>query len=67
MSTPATHRVGRFELHMNSHLDLVAATVPGPRTAPEAEDARSATEGASGATSPGAGQLADRAHGSSGF
>ncbi|MFE9312866.1 hypothetical protein ACIQCF_37335 [Streptomyces sp. NPDC088353] len=49
---------------MNSHLDLVAAAVPGPRTAPEAEDARSAAEGAAGATSPGAGQQADRAHGS---
>ncbi|MER7520726.1 Tn3 family transposase [Streptomyces sp. NPDC126499] len=35
---------GRFELDMNSHLDLatVAATVPGPRTTPEAETARSA-------------------------
>ncbi|MEY9490924.1 hypothetical protein RKD26_006803 [Streptomyces calvus] len=30
---------GRFELEMNSHLDLAAAaaSVPGPRTAPEAE------------------------------
>ncbi|MFD4337850.1 hypothetical protein ACFWPP_11750 [Streptomyces anulatus] len=35
---------GRFELDMNSHLDLAAATatLPGPRTAPEAEAARSA-------------------------
>jgi hypothetical protein len=59
---------GRFELDMNSHLALAAAAAmaPGPRTAPEAEDARSAAEGAAGATSPGAGQLADRAHGSSG-
>ena len=32
---------GRFELDMNSHLDLAAVTetVPGPRTAPEAEAA----------------------------
>lgn len=35
---------GRFEPDMNSHLDLAAAvaTVPRPRTAPEAEPARSA-------------------------
>lgn len=43
---------GRFELDMNSHLDLaLAATVPGPRTAPEAETARSATDGAAGSAS----------------
>jgi hypothetical protein len=79
--TPASHSLnrlgrlsgyvnpyGRFELDMNSHLALAAAAsmAPGPRTAPEAEDARSAAEGAVGATSPGAGQLADRSHGSSG-
>ncbi|MFF0311911.1 Tn3 family transposase [Streptosporangium sp. NPDC004379] len=38
---------GRFEPDMNSHLDLAAA-VAGPRTAPEAETARSAP--ASGAS-----------------
>ncbi|MFE7358219.1 hypothetical protein ACFU8Q_35170 [Streptomyces sp. NPDC057543] len=37
--------------------------VPGPRTAPEAKIARAAAEGAAGATSPGAGQPADRAQG----
>ncbi|MFF2165581.1 Tn3 family transposase [Streptomyces sp. NPDC058175] len=41
---------GRFELDMNSHLDLAAAVaaLPSPRTAPEAESARSATAGAAG-------------------
>ncbi|MER7367099.1 Tn3 family transposase [Nonomuraea wenchangensis] len=41
---------GRFELNMNAHLGLAAAvaTVPGRRTAPEAETARSAP--ASGAS-----------------
>ncbi|MFI6990600.1 hypothetical protein ACI2LC_37995 [Nonomuraea wenchangensis] len=41
---------GRFELDMNAHLGLAAAvaTVPGRRTAPEAETARSAP--ASGAS-----------------
>ncbi|MEU9372804.1 hypothetical protein AB0D94_03370 [Streptomyces sp. NPDC048255] len=31
---------GRFELDMNSHLDLApaASMVPGPRTAPDAPD-----------------------------
>ncbi|MFD8609598.1 Tn3 family transposase [Streptomyces sp. NPDC059631] len=39
---------GRFELDMSSHLALAAAAsmVPGPRTAPEAEAARSAAESA---------------------
>ncbi|MEU5211201.1 Tn3 family transposase [Streptomyces sp. NPDC020742] len=38
---------GRFELDMNSHLALAAAaaTLPGPRTPPEAETARSAAAG----------------------
>lgn len=42
---------GRFELDTKSHLDLAAATaaVPGPRTVPEAETARSAADGADGA------------------
>ncbi|MET8296577.1 Tn3 family transposase, partial [Streptomyces sp. NPDC005180] len=41
---------GRFELDMNSHLDLAAAaaTVPGPRAAPEAETAQSAADGSAG-------------------
>ncbi|MFD4653210.1 Tn3 family transposase [Streptomyces sp. NPDC055817] len=41
---------GRFELDMNSHLDLAAAVaaLPSPRTAPEAESARSARAGAAG-------------------
>ncbi len=44
---------GRFELDMNSHLDLAAAvaTLPGPRTPPEAETARSAAAGAAGSAS----------------
>ncbi|MFF5611216.1 Tn3 family transposase [Streptomyces cellulosae] len=46
---------GRFELGMNSHLDLAAAaaaaTLPGPRTPPEAETARSAADGAAGPAS----------------
>ncbi|WP_406415308.1 hypothetical protein OH809_43270 [Streptomyces sp. NBC_00873] len=44
---------GRFELDMNSHLALAAATatVPGPRTAPEAESAQSAADGAAGSAS----------------
>ncbi|WP_318216280.1 Tn3 family transposase [Streptomyces sp. SCL15-6] len=43
----------RFELDMNSHLALAAATaaVPGPRTVPEAETARSAADGAAGSAS----------------
>ncbi|MFF1922814.1 Tn3 family transposase [Streptomyces sp. NPDC058221] len=41
---------GRFELDMNSHLAraATASTVPGPRTVPEAEAARSAADGGSG-------------------
>ncbi|WP_413812566.1 hypothetical protein [Streptomyces sp. OE57] len=40
---------GRFELDMNSHLDLAtAAPVPDPCTAPGAETARSAADGAAG-------------------
>lgn len=44
---------GRFELDMNSHLALAATAsmVPGPRTVPEAEAARSAADGGSGAAS----------------
>jgi hypothetical protein len=44
---------GRFELDMNSHLALAAAAsiVPGPRTVPEAEAARSAADGGSGSAS----------------
>ncbi|HET6353451.1 MAG TPA: hypothetical protein VFG16_04260 [Streptomyces sp.] len=44
---------GRFELDMNAHLDLAAAvaTLPGPRTAPEAGSARSAMAGAAGSAS----------------
>ncbi|GAA2282054.1 hypothetical protein GCM10010145_61730 [Streptomyces ruber] len=45
---------GRFESDMNSYLGLTAAgaaTVPGPRTAPEAESARSAAGGAAGSAS----------------
>lgn len=46
---------GRFELDLNSRLELDlaarAATVPGPRTAPEAETARSAADGAAGSAS----------------
>jgi hypothetical protein len=41
---------GRFELDMNSHLALAAAAsmVPGPRTVPETEAARSAADGGAG-------------------
>ncbi|MET8454739.1 hypothetical protein [Streptomyces sp. NPDC005209] len=44
---------GRFELDMNSHLVLAAAvaTLPSPRTPPEAETARSAAAGAAGSAS----------------
>ncbi|MFD6174338.1 Tn3 family transposase [Streptomyces coeruleorubidus] len=43
---------GRFELDMNLHLALAAASiVPGPRTVPEAEAARSAADGGSGSAS----------------
>ncbi|MET9887951.1 Tn3 family transposase [Streptomyces sp. NPDC006430] len=44
---------GRFELDMNSHLALAttASMVPGPRTVPEAEAARSAADSGSGSAS----------------
>ncbi|WP_445330383.1 Tn3 family transposase [Streptomyces sp. A475] len=44
---------GRFELDMNSHLALAVAAsmVPGPRTVPEAEAARSAADGGTGSAS----------------
>ncbi|MFC8095388.1 hypothetical protein [Streptomyces sp. NPDC057301] len=45
---------GRFELDMNSHLDLAAARaamVPGPRSAPESEAAGSAADGWAGTAS----------------
>ncbi|MER6332860.1 hypothetical protein ABT298_26780 [Streptomyces sp. NPDC001034] len=45
---------GRFELDMNSHLDLAvaaAAMVPGPRTPPESDAARSAADGGAGSAS----------------
>ncbi|MET8725151.1 Tn3 family transposase [Streptomyces misionensis] len=45
---------GRFELDMNSHLDLAAAAaamVPGPRTPPESDGARSAADGGAGSAS----------------
>ncbi len=51
VSYEATHvnPYGRFELDMNSHLDLAtAAPVPDPCTAPGAETARSAADGAAG-------------------
>ncbi|MGW5680240.1 Tn3 family transposase, partial [Streptomyces sp. NPDC003860] len=41
---------GRFELNMNSHLDLAAAAsmVPGPRTAPDTKTPEPAADGAAG-------------------
>ncbi|MFE4336840.1 hypothetical protein ACFRQM_48220 [Streptomyces sp. NPDC056831] len=45
---PDNNFYDRFELDMNSHLDLAAAVaaLPSPRTPPEAESARSAAAGA---------------------
>ncbi|MFI8952197.1 Tn3 family transposase [Streptomyces sp. NPDC053750] len=44
---------GRFELDMNSHLDLAAAAsmVPGPRTAPDGQTPQPAAESAAGSAS----------------
>jgi TnpA family transposase len=46
---------GRFELDMTSHLELalatMAATVPGPRTAPDTQPGEPAAEGAAGSAS----------------
>ncbi|MGW1893859.1 hypothetical protein ACWCP6_26935 [Streptomyces sp. NPDC002004] len=44
---------GRFELDMNSHLDLAAAAsmVPGRRTAPATQTPEPAAEGAAGSAS----------------
>ncbi|MCP9956686.1 hypothetical protein [Streptomyces sudanensis] len=44
---------GRFELDMNSHLDLIAmvSMVPSPRTAPDTQVPEPAAEGAAGSAS----------------